>query len=527
VSRYGRIRILLATAIVLIAAAVWGVGRIQASADDSSTRAIAAGQGMLIAMLDQETGLRGYVNTRVQEFLEPYRRGRESLDLELAIARRYSTDKQDERGVTIQMNFARRWQALAELELTQIDRGRGATIPGARRRKAIMDQFRQANADFVTDKQHDRTHDRSVAQTLSVAIILALGLLFGVLGWLTFERPVRREADRRRRLAEFSDALQVARSEREAFGVLRRHLEGWFDRARTVVLIRNASANRLQAATGLEHTPVLAKRLVGSPPETCLAVRLAKPYLRKPGAQNLLQCALCGELPECSACAPTIVGGEVIGSVIVQTPEPLDAEQQDDLAASVAAGGPVIANLRNLAIAETRASTDALTGLANHRAVQDTLNRMVAQAGRTKAQLACILFDLDHFKQVNDVYGHAKGDEVLASVGAAVAATARESDFVGRYGGEEFVALLPDTDTTGARVLAEKLRIALADLTIPDLDHGISASFGIAVVPGNAATGEHLLRAADRALYAAKNAGRNRVEVFESDELRGEPAESR
>jgi diguanylate cyclase (GGDEF)-like protein len=527
VSRYGRIRILLATAIVLIAAAVWGVGRIQASADDSSTRAIAAGQGMLIGMLDQETGLRGFINTHAPEFLEPYRRGRESFDLELAIARRDSTDKQDVRSVTIQTNIARRWQGLAELELTQVERGRGATIPDARRRKVIMDQFRKANADFVADKQHDRTHDRSVAQMISVAIILGLGVVFGVLGWLTFERPVRRETDRRRRLAEFSDALQVARSEREAFAVLRRHLEGWFERARAVVLIRNASANRLQAATGLEHTPVLAKRLVGAAPEACLAVRLAKPYLRKPGTQNLLQCELCAELPECSACAPTIVGGEVIGSVIVQTPKLLEAEKQADLAASVAAGGPVIANLRNLAIAETRASTDALTGLANHRAVQDTLNRMVAQASRTKTQLACILFDLDHFKQVNDVYGHAKGDEVLASVGAAIAASVRDSDFVGRYGGEEFVALLPDTETTGARVLAEKLRVAIADLTIADIDHGISGSFGIAVLPGNAATGEHLLRAADRALYAAKNAGRNRVEVFESDELRGEPAERR
>jgi GGDEF domain-containing protein len=76
-------------------------------------------------------------------------------------------------------------------------------------------------------------------------------------------------------------------------------------------------------------------------------------------------------------------------------------------------------------------------------------------------------------------------------------------------------------------VLAEKLRVAIADLTIADLDRGISGSFGIAVLPGNAPTGEHLLRAADRALYAAKNAGRNRVEVFESDELRGEPAERR
>src|SRR5439155_24698415 len=98
-------------------------------------------------------------------------------------------------------------------------------------------------------------------------------------------------------LTEFGDALQVARSEREAFGVLRRHLEGWLEHARAVVLVRNASANRLQAATGLEHTPVLAQKLEAAAPEACLAVRLAKPYLREPGKPSLLQCDIRGGLP--------------------------------------------------------------------------------------------------------------------------------------------------------------------------------------------------------------------------------------
>jgi diguanylate cyclase (GGDEF)-like protein len=222
---------------------------------------------------------------------------------------------------------------------------------------------------------------------------------------------------------------------------------------------------------------------------------------------------------------PTIVGGVVVGSVLVQTPEALDERNAEDLQTSVSAAGPVIANLRNLALAELRASTDVLTGLANHRSVQDTLNRMAAQAGRTKTELAAVLFDLDHFKQVNDIHGHAKGDEVLAAVGAAVSAIVRESDFIGRYGGEEFVALLPDSDLEGAAVLAEKLRAAIETLEIPGLDHGMSASFGVAILPLHGVTGEQLLRAADRALYAAKNAGRNRVEVVVSGERRDETPE--
>jgi diguanylate cyclase len=519
--------LLLATAVVLIAGAVWGVGRLQASADESSTRAITAGQDMLIAMLDQETGLRGFINTHTRPFLEPYRRGRIDFDVQLSAAKRDAMDTNDKTAIQTQANIAGAWEVLADAEVNKVETGGNPRVADALRRKAVMDRFRRANAGFLTDKQADRNHDRAVAQMISVLVIVAIGLVFGFLGWLTFERPARLQADRRRRLTEFSDALQVARNEREAFSVLRRHLEGWLHDARAVVLVRNASANRLQAATGLEHTPVLAKHLENAAPESCLAVRLAKPFLREQGKHSLLECELCGELPACSACAPTIVGGEVVGSVVVQTPAPLDDHDQEDLGASVSAAGPVIANLRNLAIAELRAATDVLTGLANHRAVQDTLKRMVAQAGRTKTQLACILFDLDHFKQVNDLYGHAKGDEVLASVGTTVAATVRESDFVGRYGGEEFIALVPDTDLDGARILAEKLRLAIADLAIPDLDRGISGSFGVAVLPGDAITGERLVRAADRALYAAKNAGRNRVEVVESGERSGEPAERR
>jgi diguanylate cyclase (GGDEF)-like protein len=310
--------------------------------------------------------------------------------------------------------------------------------------------------------------------------------------------------------------------------VLRRHLAGWLQGSRPVVLIRNASQNRLQAATTLEETPVLAGKLENAAPESCLAIRLAKPQVRAPDDKALLVCDVCGELPACSSCVPTIVGGEVIGSVLVQTDEPLGGHEREDLGQSVTAAGPVIANLRNLAIAEMRAATDNLTGLPNQRAIEDTLNRMVAQSGRSKSPLTAIMFDLDHFKHVNDIHGHAKGDEVLATVSQVVQSQVRDADFVGRYGGEEFIALLPDTSRQGGAMLADKLRQSIADLEIPDLDRRLSASFGVAMLPGDAVNGEGLVRAADRALYAAKNGGRNRVEVVSSSgEGDREPTESR
>ncbi|MFL5894758.1 MAG: diguanylate cyclase [Thermoleophilaceae bacterium] len=518
---------MLAAAIALMAGGVWITGRVQAHADGNATHAIDAGQKMLIAMLDQETGLRGYINTREQSFLGPYRTGRAQLDLAITDAQTHATDRNDGPLIAAQLRAARQWQRLAEPEVTSVAAGRAPRVAAAARRKAVMDRFRAANAAFIAEKQDDRDREQAHAHAAALGVIVGVGVVFGLLGWLAVERPARDDARRRRRLADFGDALQVARTEGEGFDVLRRHLEGWLARARVVVLVRNASANRLEAATGLDQTPVLAERLEGAAPESCLSVRLAKPYSRMPNDRGLLTCDVCGALPETSTCMPTIVGGEVIGSVLVQTAAPLGEHQAEDLESSVVAAAPVIANLRNLALAEMRAATDALTGLANHRAVQDTLNRMVAQAGRAKAQLTAILFDLDHFKKVNDIHGHAKGDEVLASVGAAVAASVRESDFVGRYGGEEFVALLPDSGIEGGARVAEKLRKVIEALQIPGLDQRLSASFGVATLPGNAVTGEQLLRSADRALYAAKGNGRNRVEVVRSGEGGREPAEAR
>ncbi|CAA9530664.1 MAG: hypothetical protein AVDCRST_MAG67-4125 [uncultured Solirubrobacteraceae bacterium] len=120
---------------------------------------------------------------------------------------------------------------------------------------------------------------------------------------------------------------------------------------------------------------------------------------------------------------------------------------------------------------------------------------------------------LDHFKAINDTYGHGKGDDVLAAVGAVAASTVRAGDFVGRFGGEEFAAVLPDTDRAGALEAAEKLRAAIATITVPGIDRPITASFGVAVMPDDAGEPDLLLREADRALYSAKRAGRNRVET--------------
>ena len=307
-------------------------------------------------------------------------------------------------------------------------------------------------------------------------------------------------------------------SEDEAHDLIKRHTERSLPGTAVTVLQSSNSANRLQAATALPADSELPARLLGAEPRSCLAVRFARTHEERPGTPALLDCGVCGGRDRPSTCEPLLVGGAVIGAVLVEDTAALDgaatATARDHrIRTTVAQAAPVLANLRNLAVAEFRANNDSLTGLPNRRATDDTLKRFVAQANRSLTPLSAVMLDLDHFKQINDRFGHASGDDVLAAVGAALTACLRESDFAGRFGGEEFLVLLPGTDPDGALLVAEKVRAAVAGIRIPGIDRYITASAGIADLLAHGGTAASILREADRALYAAKAAGRDRTVV--------------
>ena len=318
---------------------------------------------------------------------------------------------------------------------------------------------------------------------------------------------------------EFTEIMQITRDEDEAYKLLARHLERSLPDSEVLVMNRNNSHDRLEAMTDVPEGSPLNERLRDAEPDSCLAVRLGKTHERSPDNEPLLVCELCGVIPSKSTCMPSLVGGEVIGSVLVQHPEPLDETATRRIEESITQAAPVLANLRNLALSNTRAMTDGLTGLPNRRSIDDTLKRMLAQAVRGGRPFSVVLFDLDHFKLINDLYGHDKGDEVLAAAGAVISSTVRESDFAGRYGGEEFILLLAEANRDGAVLVAEKLRKAIAAIQIAGVARPITASFGVADIHDDASEPTLLLRAADHALYLAKAQGRNRVAILSDDEL--------
>lgn len=172
---------------------------------------------------------------------------------------------------------------------------------------------------------------------------------------------------------------------------------------------------------------------------------------------------------------------------------------------------------------EVMSRTDGLTGLDNRRHLEQRLEEMYELSIRLHEPLACVLCDLDHFKRVNDNYGHQTGDAVLKAVANILRAEAREVDRVGRYGGEEFMFLLPGTVLDAAVTFAERVRIAVEQHTFTFNGTSLDGtmSLGVAAIPHPLVSDtEYLVKAADDALYVAKELGRNRVVRFDSAEFR-------
>jgi len=173
-----------------------------------------------------------------------------------------------------------------------------------------------------------------------------------------------------------------------------------------------------------------------------------------------------------------------------------------------------LVNLRLREKLRSQSVRDPLTGLYNRRYLDESLELELARALRSETPIAAIMLDIDHFKKFNDTFGHDAGDVVLKEIADVLARSMRRGDIAGRFGGEEFLLLMPGADAERAIARAESMRraIALLDVGYAGQKLGrITASFGVATFPRDAETAQSLVQAADKALYAAKDAGRDRV----------------
>jgi diguanylate cyclase (GGDEF)-like protein len=243
------------------------------------------------------------------------------------------------------------------------------------------------------------------------------------------------------------------------------------------------------------------------------AVKFGRPATEVAGEEPSVE--VHPEWPLRTLAVPLVVGARVSGAIEFSSPDPrlLSGGSLDVLETLAIHAAASIEAARLHGQAEELGNTDALTGLANRRSLDADLATECQRTARYQRPLALIMFDVDHFKEYNDTFGHQRGDEALQELAATVKAELRTTDSAYRYGGEEFTVLARETSGPQAVVLAERLRSRIQEHFEA---HGalapITASFGVALVPPEQPTPERLVACADAALYAAKAQGRNRVQ---------------
>lgn len=502
--------------VTLLAGMLWFFASHQRSVAADALATNDGAHHLLVNVLDQETSLQGFQATGDLRLLEPYARERRTFaEVRGELQERVRGDAEATDLLNAFTSTARAWQRSADQAVLRATTERGTSETQAQRRERalLMTALRDTHADLT--EHLDAWEERALAgsRTLTLGVLLPIMGLYVIAAVAATRKRASLEHSLRDGRREFGAALQAVESEDEVSALLLRQISRAVPDVRAVVsLRRNASDDRLEAHTHVEEGAV-ADALRGAAPTSCLAVRMGRVHCQSPTEDPLLPCEICRATGLHTACVPSLVGGEVIGAVMAASPRPLEPHSLDELVGSVEQVAPVLAGLRTLALAELHGRTDELTGLPNRRDAVATLHRMVAHAIRSSSPLSALMMDLDHFKMLNDELGHDTGDAALAAVADAVQSRLRESDFAARWGGEEFLILLPDTGRDGGELVAEEMRETIAQTKLTDRRAVLTASFGVAELPGDATDAESLVREADRALYAAKQSGRNRVVV--------------
>ncbi len=215
-------------------------------------------------------------------------------------------------------------------------------------------------------------------------------------------------------------------------------------------------------------------------------------------------------------CLPLVAGGQALGVAGLPGSAEVSTDAHGQLAAALALLAISVRNAQLFRDVRENSFRDGLTGCYNRMHAVERIETELRRARRSQAPTSLIMFDLDHFKQINDRYGHLCGDAVLAEVGKRMRTTLRSSDLKCRYGGEEFFVLLPDTPLTGAKHVAESLRREFADtmqIVWENKSIQVTASFGVAAALPSEVDVKALIGRADAALYRAKDQGRNCVRL--------------
>jgi diguanylate cyclase (GGDEF)-like protein len=324
----------------------------------------------------------------------------------------------------------------------------------------------------------------------------------------------RRLGDTLNQLSDLGHLLQGCRSLDEATLGLRSAMANLFPACAGSINLLNASQNLIAMASSWGE-PIGGDSAFA--PDECWALRLGHPYPEE-HARAAFSCRHLqreeGDDARETLCIPLFAQGSTLGTLVLANNEGISHDTRHAAIAAAEQVSLAIANLRLQETLRTQSLRDELTGLFNRRYLEVSLSRDLTRAIRRSQPLAVLMLDVDHFKRFNDTHGHDGGDALLAQFGALLAALVRTEDVACRYGGEEFTIVMQEADSALALDRAEDIRRHVEAMQVSHRRQNlgqVTVSIGIASYPQHGDSPEQLMRRADRALYTAKNGGRNQV----------------
>lgn len=330
------------------------------------------------------------------------------------------------------------------------------------------------------------------------------------------EKMVRELTERSHRatlLAKMGELLQSCVSKDEVFAAALGYAPRIFPARRGALALLNAERSLAEVAGSWNecHLATAAFEL-----SSCWALRTGHPHLVIAG-DTTAPCEHASGVKTTYLCVPILAQGEALGVLHFQATEGMAAVADSEMSLQTTFAGQIglsVANIRLREALRSQSIKDPLTGLYNRRFLTEMMDREIRRAARAEQSLGVLMLDLDHFKKFNDTYGHDAGDTILREAASFLTRSIRIEDTVCRFGGEEFVIILPTADLNAAHTRAERIRSKLHELTV--LHQGqslgmITVSVGIATLPQHGTSAKELLEAADAALYRAKRGGRDRV----------------
>jgi len=505
---------------------------------------------LLINMVNAETGMRGYVITGNSQFLEPYYNSKLQIgvlllqlenawnseltpinDLKQKISQ--SVEQIDEIISSRQTNGG---SHATEMVMSGEGKLRMDAVRAAARKLRLLESDKLKKLEIHQSLVSVYTNAAMIFLTLSDLILFGLAFNY-LLKSLRVAKDAQKDINAlhdqsiknteylnqknhiKNLQARLNDMLQTIQTQEEAFKAISNYGKQIFPNYSGAFYVKSNSKDYFERK--VQWGSVI--QVEGFEPNECWAVRKNSIYsydshsLDMPCIHNgISQIHL-------TICLPTSSADEMLGVLTLIDPiadinQSPQFDKDMELVAKEVVGqiGLAITNLRLKENLKNSSIVDVLTGLYNRRYLNETFTRELARASRAKLTVGVIMFDVDHFKNFNDNHGHEAGDLILKKVGAVLKSSCRVSDIACRYGGEEFVLILPEATLELTEIRAEEIRVLIQSITLTyggNLLPPITISAGISIFPDNGDDAESVLKKADDALYHAKNKGRNLIHV--------------